>query len=386
MSRLPPMQVFADIPVVPVVTRTIRHKAVGGPIWPDFERQVAARFCRNGIASDWPPERPAQMRAIAEPVVWGGFLYPQFGHFVSECITRLPQSLAERPDDLYLFTVPAGMNADTLPGHVWSVLDWFGLPRARVEVVTEPCLAAELRVAAQGEMLGKQPTDPGYLDLLDANAARNGLVARPAGTVFVTRAGFVAAGGGGHAGEAYLAAQLSRLGVRVIDPGRMPLRDQLAVYAGAETLVFSEGSALHGRCLLGRLPQDIHVLRRRPGRDTARLQLQSRCRRIAYVEAVGDSLGAARIDLRRRPHLTAALYDLDEVFRLFQGLGADLTESWDPAAYAEAVRQDIAGWMGLVPLSPEQRDLNRALLRRHRIFADPVQTSASPRPGAPLPT
>lgn len=386
MSALPPMQVFDDIPVVPVVSRTIRHKAVGGPIWPDFERQVAARFCRNGIASDWPPERPAQMRAIAGPVVWGGFLYPQFGHFVSECITRLPQSLAERPDDLYLFTLPVGMTADTLPGHVWAVLDWFGLPRARVEMVTEPCLAGELRVAAQGEMLGKVPTDPGYLDLLDANAARNGLAAGPAGTVFVTRAGFVASGKGGHAGEAYLAAQLSRLGVRVIDPGQMPLRAQLGVYAGAEVLVFSEGSALHGRCLLGRVPQEIHVLRRRSGRDTARSQLQSRCRRITYVEAVADSLGAARIELRRRPHLTAALFDLEAVFGLFRGLGFDLARVWDDDAYAEAVRRDIAGWMSLVPLSLEQRELNRVLLRRNRIFSDPVPAFAVPRSGAPDPT
>jgi len=174
----------------------------------------------------------------------------------------------------------------------------------------------------------------------------------------VTRAGLVARGQGGHAGEGYLAHVLAQAGVRVIDPGQMPLTEQMSAYAGAEVLVFSEGSALHGRCLLGWLPQDIHVLRRRSRRDTARVQLQARCRRLTYVEALSASLGAARRGMERRPHLTAALFDLDQVFRLFAALGIDLAPHWDNEAYLDAVRLDLAGWTDRVRTSAEQQALN----------------------------
>ena len=376
-----PMLVFQDVPVVPV-TRVIRVKGNGGPAWPDFDRQVTARFCRNGVPSDWKPEVPVRMQPVAGSAVWGGFLVPQFGHLAAESVTRLPQSLHERPDDLYLFTVPPGGSAGTVPGYAWAVLDWMGLPRTQVHIVTEPVMIRELRVAPQGEMLGKLPTDPAYLDLLDVIARKRLPAVRATGTVFVTRSGMVAKGQGGHAGEGYLAAALAQAGVRVMDPGQVSLRDQMAAYAGAETLVFSEGSALHGRCLLGRLPQDIHVLRRRSRRDTARLQLQARCQTLSYVEALTDSLGAARRGLHSRPHLAVALYDLDQVFRLFSRIGIDLSRHWDGAAYRDAIRQDIESWMVRAQLSPEQRDRNLRLLRRHRLLVDPVPAT----PAAPAAT
>lgn len=385
MSGLAAMQIFHDIPVVPV-TKVIRIKGNGGPAWPDFDRQVTARFCRDGVASDWKPEVADRLLPLSGRAVWGGFLAPQFGHLAAESVTRLPQSLRERPEDTYLFTAPPGETAESLPAFTWAVLDWFGLSRAQVKIVTEPCLVPELRVAAQGEMLGKLPTDPAYLDLLDANAAQKLPAITPGGIVFVTRAGMVAKGQGGHAGEGYLAQVLADAGVRVIDPGQISLPEQMATYRGAKTLIFSEGSALHGRCLLGRVPQDIHVLRRRSRRDTARPQLQARCRSVSFVEALSDSLGAARLEMRARPHLAVALYDLDQVFRLFASLGLDLKSLWDASAYREAARRDIASWMQSARLSPEQRDQNNALLRRHRLIADLVAASPALRPAATTPT
>ena len=361
MTGLPAMQLYRDVPVVPVL-RARRSVAQGGPIWPDFDAQVAARHCRNGLPSDSLPSQPARLRPISRHAVWGGYLIRQFGHLVAEHLTRLPQSVRDRPDDLYLFTVERGDDAASLPGYIWDVLGWYGVRRDRVRIITQPCLVARLRVAAQGEMLGGVPTSPEYLDLLETTAARNRLQPEPNRLVFVTRAGLAAKGLGGHAGEGYLADLLARLGVRVLDPGRVPIRDQLALYSGAGVLVFSEGSALHGRGMLGRLPQDIHVLRRRSWRNTARTQLAPRCVRLVYHQTLSGRLGTGTETRGSRVDLELAFYDVEALFAAFLACGIDLRPLWDQAAYRAAVAADLAGWSAANPTTPAQAAANLAVL------------------------
>lgn len=371
MSVMQAMQTFRDIPVVPV-RKVKRLKGDGGPIWPDFDLQVAARFCRNGIACDDQPRPPAQLQPLDQPAVWGGFIAPQFGHLVAEHLTRLPQSLRDRPDDPYLFTAPPGMTDETLPGYVWDVFNWYGLRREQMCLVQRPLVVKELRVAAQGDMLGGIRPSHEYLEILESIAQRNALVPEPNRHVFVTRAGLVPKGMGGHAGESYLADLLQRLGVTVIEPGQLSIRRQMEIYAGARTLIFAEGSALHGRCLLGRVAQDIHVLRRRPFRNTARFQLSDRCRSLTYHEVMAGRLGT-RTDLRgNRNDLDLALYDPEVLFAVFGGLGIDLKPHWDAEAYGAAVASDLAAWMAKVPTSSDQLAENLEVLADLDLLPDPM--------------
>ncbi len=361
MAALPPMQLFRDVAVVPV-GKARRSVPTGGPIWHYFDAQVRARHCRDGRPSDRLPPSPAQTTPLDEPAVWGGYLIHQFGHLVAEHLTRLPQSVRDRPEDVFLFTIQPGVDAENIPAHVWDVLSWHGVPRHRVHLVTGPLLVRELRVAAQGEMLGGVPTSPDYLDILEERARLNSLRHQPHRLVFVTRAGMVASGRGGHAGEAYLAGLLARLGVLVMDPGQMSIRDQLSLYAGAELLVFSEGSALHGRTLLGRVRQEIHVLRRRSLRNTARTQLGPRCTRLAYHQVLAARLGSATETRGSRSDLEVALYDVEILFHVFAGLGIDLRPHWDDAAYRAAIRIDLDGWTAANPTSRAQTVENLDML------------------------
>ncbi|MGL6208997.1 MAG: glycosyltransferase 61 family protein [Paracoccaceae bacterium] len=378
MAGLPPLQHFRDVPVVPVLT-TSRHVAEGGPIWPTFDQQINARHCRNRQPEDKRPATPATMAPLSEPAVWGGYLNLQFGHLIVEQLTRLPQSLHDRPDDLYLFTLPRSQTAETLPPWLWQILDWHGLRRDRLHLVDQPLCAAELRVAAQGEMMGLAHTDAAYLDLLDQNTQRQALVPDPAKVVFVTRAGMVANGQGGQAGEGYLADVLTRAGVRVVDPVQHPVAGQLAIYAGAETLVFSEGSAIHGRLLLGRVAQDIHILRRRPNRDIAVEQLVPRCQTLSYHPTVGRRLGARMRSGTVRYNVMASLYDLTVVFDLFDRLGHDLRPHWDDQAYHEAVTQDLQGWLANCHTAPDQLKSNLAMLAKSGFTIDLSRLPPQPR-------
>jgi hypothetical protein len=336
------LQVFYDVPVVPV-TSVHQHVALGGPIWPDFAGQTSVRHCRGSLPKDQEPVRLAPAQTLAGDAVWGGFLDSHFGHFVADHVSRLPKALQERPDDLYLFTVDPGMTKDTLVPWVWQLFDWIGLRPDQVHLVTEPVVVRCLRVGAQAEMLHQIGPKPEYLALVEAWAAGLAPVAAP--LLYVSRAGSALQGGGGHAGESYVVSLLEKRGVAVLDPGQAALRVQLAAYAGAEHIVFAEGSALHGRQLLGRMAQDITVIRRRPDKRLAEASLRPRCRSLGYRDVGTHSLMAYWKSGAKRPNPALSLYDVPVLLRVFNRLGVDLTPEWDNAAYTNAALTDAEAWM-----------------------------------------
>lgn len=352
---------FDEVDVVPT-TGFAKHIATGGPIWPEFEQQVDARHCRGEVPVDSLPARCDSVARITTPAVWGGILDRHFGHLVAEHLPRLPHSLRERPDDLYLFTIEPGLTEADLPSHIWDLLAWYGVARAQVRIVTEPLRVACLRVAPQAEMLPLVAPSHSYLALLEARAQANALTSDLNEVLYVTRSGLVAEGQGGHAGEGYLVERLRDQGVTVMDPSCLPLRAQLAGYAGAANLVFAEGSAVHGRQILGRLPQEIHVLRRRPGRSVARAMLRPRCTRLTYHSTSAALLTDTFPNGRPRPGSAAAIYDRHVLFSAFAALGVDLSEGWDEGDFHAAQIDDLRGWIAHHAPSPAQLDAHRSLL------------------------
>jgi len=336
------LEVFSEVPVVPVTT-VHQHVAQGGPIWPDFAAQTWVRHCRGGVPQDQAPVWTGGVDRLEGDAVWGGFLDSHFGHFVADHLPRLPAVLRERPRDVCLFTVDPGLTRETLPDWVAAVFDWIGLPMAQVRLVTAPLTVQRLWVGSQAEMLPQGGPVPGYLAIV-AGFAR-GLVPQVAPLLYVGRAGMAGQGAGVHAGESYVMGRLVALGVACLDPTNAPLREQLAAYAGAGRIVFAEGSALHGRQLLGHLPQEIAVLRRRPGKCMAEAQMLPRCHALSYHD-VGDGIlmpywksGA------KRPNPAMSLYDVRRLHRVFAGFGVDLAAGWDDGAYRAAAMADVAGWL-----------------------------------------
>jgi len=333
-----------DVPVVPV-TAVHQHVAEGGPIWADFDRQTSLRHCRNGLPVDRRPHLAAEPQRRMGSAVWGGFLDRHFGHYMAEHFPRLPVALQNRPDDPYLFSVDPGVQRQDIPDWTWALLAWAGLGADRVQVVTDPVRVARLHAAPQAEMLPQNAPAPAYLDLLADLAQARNLTPIPADLVYVTRAGLPQVGGGGTAGEGHLVDCLTRLGVPVLDPGQSDLGHQMATYAGARHLVFAEGSALHGRQLLGRLPQRITVLRRRRGRAMARAMLTPRVEALTYREATATALVPHWRNGTPRPDPALSFYDLPALTAAFAALGVDLTTVWQPDGFRAALSRDLAGWI-----------------------------------------
>lgn len=336
------LEVFSEVPVVPV-TAVHQHVAHGGPIWPGFAAQTWVRHCRGGVPQDQAPVWPGGAERLAGDAVWGGFLDSHFGHFVADHLPRLPAVLRERPGDVYLFTVDPGVTRETLPAWVAPVFQWIGLPMAQVRLVTAPVTVQHLWVGSQAESLPQVGPVPGYLEIIGGFA--RGLEPVVAPLLYVGRVGMAAQGAGVHAGESHVMGRLAALGVACLDPGRAPLWDQLAAYAGAGRIVFAEGSALHGRQLLGHLPQEIAVLRRRPGKRMAEAQLLPRCAGLTYHDVGDGILMAFWKSGAKRPNPAMSLYDVRRLHRVFAGFGVDLAVGWDDAAYRTAAMADVEGWL-----------------------------------------
>ena len=109
--------------------------------------------------------------------------------------------------------------------------------------------------------------------------------------------------------------------------------------------MFAEGSALHGRQLLGRLEQDIAVLRRRPGKRMAEASLRPRCRSLRYHDVGDQVLMAYWKSGAKRPNPAMSLYDVGLLLRSLDSLGIDLRTDWDDAAYARAALADVEAWV-----------------------------------------
>lgn len=356
-----PLQVFANVPVVPV-TRVHQHVALGGPVWPDFAAQTVVRHCRAGQPVDEEPAVPARMDREDRPAVWGGFLDKAFGHFVAEHLPRLPFALEERPRDLYLFTVDPGVTRDTLSPWVWQMFDWIGLAPDQVCIVQVPLVVTTLRAGGQSEMLPKVAPCGDYLDAV-AKWATN-LVPERAPILYVTREGMSAGGRGVHAGESHLTGLLRARGVAVMNPAVAPLRQQLAAYAGAGHILFAEGSALHGRQLLGRLRQDITVLRRRPGRNIANSALTPRCDVLHYHDVTGHALMTYWRNGQRRPDPALRFYDVPKLLAALRATGLDLAVGWDEAAYVSAAVADVRAWIAWHrPATDRMAEYRRTLAR-----------------------
>tara|TARA_R110002096_G_scaffold260779_5_gene454083 strand:+ start:4717 stop:5988 length:1272 start_codon:yes stop_codon:yes gene_type:complete len=346
-QRLTPLTRFEDIPVVPVSQET-GMVLLGGPVWENWPQSGALRHNRSGIPVDRKPPVPGGgLTDFTAPATWGGHAVPHFGHFIVEHSTRILQARVEHGAKKMLFTLPPGHTADQIPAFFWQILAWYGVETGNVSFVTAPLRVRELWAAPMAEQWAHVPTSEDYLSLLSENSAARGLKTKRNAIVYVARDRMEATAEGHNAGEPYLVSVLQRLGVTVIRPETLSLRDQLAYYQGAETLIFAEGSALHGLQLLGRRDQTVVVLNRRPNMRIGLSAIQPRVTTLAYAEVTRGT--AAVLWPNGNPWIVRAisLYDVDCLPATFGRLGVPLSRVWDNAAYLAARDHGIRTWIRL---------------------------------------
>jgi len=299
-SPLLTMQRYCDILISPVAQLLASpgggREHCAGPVYPDFEQQGAARHCRgNGPIDHCPPvPPPAQpIPVLDETLLWGGCLVAHFGHFTAEFIHRLLPSVQACPDLRILYVTSPGEASKPWPAFIQAIFEYLGVAD-RILVLDRYTRVKTLLVMPQQECLGgRHAPSAEYLAQLRARQAL--LPAVPAqqegGVLFVSR-GRV---GKGLLAEWALDEFFESLGAKIFHPELHSLEAQLAAYLSHASVVFSEGSALHGLQLLGSVPADVAVLVRRPGRF-GEVFLTPRVRSLRYVSVNGPAVYCESMD------------------------------------------------------------------------------------------
>lgn len=366
---------LSDIRIEPA--RDEREKLPeGGPVWPEETTPLFAHNLRgNKPVGLWAKAGSQEPEVIGTPAVWCGYAVRHFGHFIAEQASRILAARRVRPDDLYLFLTPPRFTSDTLPSWFWEILAWYGLPREQIRIVADrPVLVQTLRVFPQAEHLVVGPR-PEYLDAL--GALRLPDVPQDLEYVYVSRAGM---GSGKLGGEEYIEAQLAAAGVTVIRPETLSLPDQLRYYARARTLIFAEGSAAHGRQLLGRVDQHIVVISRRKGWAFAGALLRPRAAQMTHFDMLHGSIHFS-LDANAQPKRweAFAFVDGEALIRRFKSLGIRLRGGWDMAAFEAAQAADMRDWATGVSRSSRPEDLeHRIRLLQGAFLAIGQEAQAAP--------
>jgi Glycosyltransferase 61 len=320
----------------------------GGPDWPEWFSQTAARHCVMGKPSDVRPRQVPPTSTLAGPVAWAGAVTPHYGHQIADFSTRLLPTLAEMPEVQFAFGTrvpptfdsrderPMFRSVAETPPWFRAILDWYGIAADRVSIIIEPTLVERLVVAPQAEQPYWPGPEPWYLDMLDANtASRLGELERR-GSLYVSRA----AQRSRFAGEAYLEEVLREAGFRVVRPETLSIHEQLRAFSSADAIVFAEGSAMHGMQLLGRALGDVTVLNRRRRMKLGEVALRPRARSLRYVAAI-----RGQIHGYSRAGQPAPFYGLSIVDPELLAAVLPIDQLWDQRAFEASQNADIEEWL-----------------------------------------
>ncbi|WP_458095964.1 glycosyltransferase 61 family protein [Roseomonas sp. WA12] len=343
---------FRNVVVTPtaaILSKPAPFEFKGGPLWPDFSSQLLARHCRDREPTpfDSQPDPPESVDAFLPEAVWCGPVCTHFGHAITDFGMRIAVSAHGLPGLPLLFSVAPGQAA-MVPTFFWGILEQFGVERDRVVLVEEPVRVGTLHVLPQAERMNGPPPEKTYLDLLDRTVRRQHDPSLEATTVYVSRGRFRTDSLMGRiAGETYLDGVLAAAGVLVVHPETLTVAEQVRLYQNAGRLLFSEGSALHGLQLLGRITTPVGVLLRRPKGRMASGVLARRAPRVSWINAMDGHICGTRRD-GRGFEVSNGLMVLDPVLllpALSEELGLDLAPHWNVEDYRAACIADVTTWI-----------------------------------------
>ena len=298
---------------------------------------------------------------VSGPALYAGPFFPHFGHMLAECIHRLwaAKVFPALREAKIVFQAP---EQGAHPAWVAPVLALCGIDPEQLMLVREPTRFETLYIPEQGRVLGGDILIPDYLSLFPLAP----IAPLPAGTsrrLYFSRSRHIHSGS--YLGESLIENLLAGAGFDILHPEEMALDAVVARCAGAEMIVFAEGSAIHNLELCGPVDARILLIGRRGGTDLrfGRL-LRSLAKELRIFPGKRASVcldwetedqprrgrGCSFVDL---PGLIAALSDFT---------GNDLTIP-DEAAQRDAVSRDLLRFL-LDPrsgITSNNQQLGRAL-------------------------
>ena len=200
-------------------------------------------------------------------------------------------------------------------------------------IINAPVLVKKLFVYPQAErMCGTSPSKK-YLHLLNSLSPTENKIYD---YVYFSRGAYYK---GGIAGERYLEQMLSKIGVLVIRPETLELKEQLRLIKQAKTLIIAEGSAVHLLQLLGNVLEHVIILSRRKRKEQfCKNIIKSRANTVDYINVIDHTLV--------QDYLSAGITIIkaDLLLAKLKFFGVNLSRVWNNDDYNHNQNQDIIEW------------------------------------------
>lgn len=201
--------------------------------------------------------------------LFGGMLQnTHFGHFMVESTVRLwALDVVEPPDTLVFYSRIPGR---PLPSYATQLFELVGF-EGDVTIVDQPTSFTELLVPSP---LARSAWVWGYESNRKVFQKLRDIPAGPHRKIYISRSR-LSGNDGAILFEERVEQELSRAGYAIIHPQEISMREQLAIYNGAEDIIFSDGSALHLYALVARPDQRAFVVWRRKAGGFFSAQVES---------------------------------------------------------------------------------------------------------------
>ena len=283
------------------------------------------------------PENDVEGEAFAGTALYGGVLFPAFGHFIAESLHRLWASY----QDPALGNVPIvfhstgpGLHKDrTLPSWMTQIFALSGIDAKRRVIVNRPITFETLIVPSQGSLLGKGPVTPDYGTIFPPQRPEP-MVERE-GHLYISRSRFIH--GGSYLGEMLVEDVLRETGkFRIIHPQDYPVTEVVAMLESCQSAIFAEGSAIHIIELCrAPVPKIFAIVRRKKNawcsfyqqmvtkRSGAHAEQEVRAclTSLGWSHKVGASMGGVH---------ASAVQDIPQLLKAISAfIGLPMREPWD---------------------------------------------------------
>jgi len=239
-------------------------------VWCDGDVAEAAMWRHDDRRSLALPEKPKAKSVIKGKYLFGGMYYKEFGHFITETISRLWAN-----DNSYdgIIMTPKHTHLTDFPKWQKEFLKAINIKEIPI-LVSEPVIVEHLTVPGQGFGLGSiSKSTPEFKRLIKSTIG----CILPEGTdnIYISRTKNNARGG--ILAESILENNLRNSGYRIIYAEKMPWQEQVSIYRAAKKIISLDSSALHMVGLVAKPNTDIAVIVRRNNYEwhCMRAQLES---------------------------------------------------------------------------------------------------------------
>jgi len=222
--------------------------------FPDFARHNQ----EQRVVDTAVPDFTAEPATLEGNYIYGGVLMNHFGHLMTECLHRLWLTDTEEYAGWPVVFV-AHSEDFSLQSVFEAAMQYFGI--ANYRVVHEDTVVNRLAIGQAGKQF-RTASHPQYLRWLEVRVPNAGLIADGLPPKLCVMRGHLWSGR--LIGEGLIEEWLSEEGYHVFRPEDHSLAQQIAYFASAEHIVFSEGSALHTLDIMAPIKAKVAVLQRRP--------------------------------------------------------------------------------------------------------------------------